>query len=327
MATLARGEPAAALPGPPADIALAAMTHWPYTVYAGDALGFDLIVNNRGPFVASNVLLRMEVPAGTTFLSFADAPQNPVHSTAQTPTVGGTGTVLVCIPIFVVQGTPGGFGYLAFKLRVVIDPSASPGSTVTGTATVASSRSVEELVFCPGANVDPIPENDSISATATVTGPADISLAMTASSETVYPGDAIGFRIAVDNRGPSDASNVALRMDIPAGTTFLSYRDASALQGNSAARLPAVGATGSAFVCIANARVSATAVDSLIFDITVVVDASAPAGSTISGTAKSLTNIERPMFERGWCLADNRDPVAENDSATANVTVGSQPSP
>src|SRR5437773_565631 len=67
--------PAAALPGPVADVSVNAGAS-PQAVPPGSTVSFGITVANGGPFDAVNVALRVEIPANTTFVSWGNVSES-----------------------------------------------------------------------------------------------------------------------------------------------------------------------------------------------------------------------------------------------------------
>jgi len=116
----------------------------PDPVTAGNNLTYTITVTNAGPSVAASVALSDTLPAGTTFVSLASSG----GWSCTTPAVGAGGAVSCSNPSFGLAGA-------VFTLVVKVDPSAS-GTVLSNTATVSS------------ATADPVPGNNSATATTTV---------------------------------------------------------------------------------------------------------------------------------------------------------------
>jgi len=117
-------------------------------VTAGNNLTYTLVVNNPGPSDAQSVLVSDPIPANTTFVSLA---QNGGPAfTCSTPAVGGTGTVNCSIATL-----PAGMS-VTFTLIVKVDATTADGTVLSNTVTVTSSTA------------DPVPGNNSATATTTV---------------------------------------------------------------------------------------------------------------------------------------------------------------
>ena len=154
---------------------------------------------------------------------------------------------------------------------------------------------------------------------AAVIGPvADVSVSTSASPQTVQPGSTFDITMTLDNAGPFDAKNVALRIAVPENTTFVSWADRSCCgPPRSTASTPAPGGTGTVNACIASIGVidpSHRGRISLV--LSVRVDPNVPQGQTITTTATVSEDRTDPL----WCPPTTYDPVPENNTATLTLT-------
>ncbi|MGH2490352.1 MAG: hypothetical protein ACRDF9_02485, partial [Candidatus Limnocylindria bacterium] len=109
----------------------------PDPVTAGSDVTYTLTVANAGPSDAQSVTLSDTVPAGTTFISFAQT-VGPIF-TCTTPAAGGMGTV-GCSAVTVAAGASA-----AFLFVVNVIASTPAGATISNTATVGASTSDPDL--------------------------------------------------------------------------------------------------------------------------------------------------------------------------------------
>ena len=198
---------AEAVPGPVADIGVF-VDATPRAVVPGGTLDIMIGLGNNGPFDAKNVVMRIGVPAHTTFLSisFSDS-RGYTGAQMITPPPGGTGTVNACIGMMGPADHPM-FSGVSFTMRVRVDADVAQGETITATATVPGARPADAL-WCPTTSYDPAPENNASTGSATASGPADISVAGSGSPDPVAPGSDLTYRLDVANAGPYDAENVS----------------------------------------------------------------------------------------------------------------------
>jgi len=223
--TFGQVHPAAAVIGPVADLSVKAGA-WQHVV-PGGLVDFDVAVSNAGPFDANNVVVRIAVPANTTFVSWANASRNRTDVPVFTPPPGGTGTVSACIGTLKKPANP--YDYyqgLTFLLRVRVDPNATQGLTITTTATVNAPRTADAL-WCPATTADPAPENNTATATTTVSGPADLAVSASASPDPVTAGSDLTYTLDVTNLGPYDAESVMLSDWFSPSTTLVSFSQES----------------------------------------------------------------------------------------------------
>ncbi len=135
---------------------------------------------------------------------------------------------------------------------------------------------------------DPVPANNSATASTPVAaGSANLSLTKTGPAS-VTPGQTVAFTITVTNAGPSDAAAVSVTDPTPAGLTFLSNT------GNCV----------TAFPC---------ALGTVPFGATRTITATYSVPSGYAGAS--------PIANAATVSSATSDPVAGNNSQTANVTV------
>src|SRR5205085_565793 len=96
-----------------------------------------------------------------------------------------------------------------FTVTMHVNASVPDGTLLRNTATVSSGTT------------DPIPGNDTSTATSTVNARADLAVIKTGPA-TIIAGTDVTYTISVSNNGPSDAQGVALADALPAGTTLVS---------------------------------------------------------------------------------------------------------
>jgi uncharacterized repeat protein (TIGR01451 family) len=129
---------------------------------------------------------------------------------------------------------------------------------------------------------------------------ADLSTTKVDGPDPVTAGTNLTYTITVSNAGPQSAALVSWSDTLPAGTTFVSLSNPG---GGWSCTTPAVGGTGT--VSCSNPSVG---LGDSIFDLTVLVDPSVPAGTVISNTATVTA-------------AGSADPNLGNESATATTDV------
>ncbi len=208
--------------GPAAADLSVTKTDSPDPVAPGANITYTIIVNNAGPSDAQTVSLTDAVPAGTTFVSFAE----PAGWTSIEPAVGGTGTVTSSRGSLASTAGP-----QTFTLIVRVNSPTADGTTITNTAAVSTSTT------------DADQTNNSDTETTTVSaaaGNADLSITKTDSPDPVAAGANLTYTIIVSSAGPNDAQSVSLADAIPAGTTFVSFAEPAGWTSTE----PAVGGTG-----------------------------------------------------------------------------------
>lgn len=251
-------------------------TDSPDPVLAGSDVTYTINVTNNGPDTSVNLTLSDSVPANTTFQSLA----HTASWTCITPAVGGTGAISCTAPSLSASQTD------AFTLVVKVNSGVAGGTTISNTASVASSTTF-----------DPTSPN-SVTETTTVKSSADLSITKTDSPDPVGVGNDIAYTITLTNGGLDAASTVTFADTVPANTTFRS------LSSNAGwtCTTPAVGGTGS--ISCTN---PSFAIGSVVFTLVARVGAAVADGTTISNTA----SINSPV---------TFDPDMGNNTATQTTT-------
>jgi uncharacterized repeat protein (TIGR01451 family) len=179
------------VPIPRADLELT-KTAPPGAVVPGGTVTFRLDVVNNGPTAAEAATVTDTLPAGLTFESGS-------------PGCAASGAVVTCQ-----LGTvaPGATATVSLTVQAA---AGAAGQTLTNVASAASTTP------------DPIASNNDDTDAIEVRPPsADLSIAKTASADTVEAGGAVGFTLDLENNGPDPAEAVVVTGTLPAGLTFVS---------------------------------------------------------------------------------------------------------
>lgn len=159
---------------------------------AGELVSLNGRVQNHGPDPATNVVVDLELPAGTAFESASSAPANVLSCT--TPAVGAGGAVRCTRP----SVTPNQL----VILRVTIRTSTSMAGTFFDTTARLSSSTP-----------DPVSANNASTSTVLVLGPdsrSDLSVRVTAFPSPVLPRATLVHEIIVTNHGPDPTTSAEL---------------------------------------------------------------------------------------------------------------------
>jgi uncharacterized repeat protein (TIGR01451 family) len=231
----------------------------PDPVTVGQILAYTVSVTNRGPSPASFVTVTNTLPVSVGILD----------ATPSQGFVTISGNVVVCN-----FGSISNSGIATATINVV--PILEGTILATASAT--------------GAQIDPILDNNSASAT-TVVGPStDLALGIVDIPDPVVTRSNLTYVISVTNRGPSSASGVVINDTLPAGVSVVSTNSS---QGS-------ISVSGSTVTCaLGNMTNGARAT------LTVVVT------STNSGTIFNTANV----------TGDQSDPDPSNNSASASTVV------
>src|SRR5215471_18573195 len=151
---------------PVADVGVTTVTVTP-DVSPNAQVIFALQVGNNGPSPASNAVLTNDVPANTTFVSFAQL-TGPVF-TCNSPAAGATGTTTCTV------ATLNNGDTATFLATYQVNGGASTGSSISDTANI-SSDTFDNHNGALDAHGVPTPNNNTATATATVsTAPCVLS--------------------------------------------------------------------------------------------------------------------------------------------------------
>lgn len=260
-------------------------TATPDAVVGGQDITYTVSVTNNGPDPASGVTLTDPVPTNTTFQSIA----NPAGWSCSAPPQGGTGSIVCTNPSLAVGATA------TFTIVVRADSGLPPQTSITNTATVSAS-----------ATADPVPTNDSASATTVVGSPpsADMNITNTVTPGSVAPDTTITYTITATNNGLTDASDVTISDPLPSTVTFVSVTPSA----GGSATAPASGTTGTV-TCV---WAGPTAVHE---------------SRTITIVCRVSNNVadETPIDNTATVTNGVYDPDPSNNTATATATVAIDP--
>lgn len=164
----------------------------PNPVTAGNNITYAQTVTNGGPASASTITLTETLPANTTFVSLTGPAGWTCTSTAP----------YTCTIASLAANATANFSFV-----VKVNATVASGTTVTDTASVASSTTS-----------DPNSANNTASVTTYVGDSADVSVTNSASPVPVQASNNITYTQVVANAGPSAASSVTLTEATPANT-------------------------------------------------------------------------------------------------------------
>ncbi|MGA8622528.1 MAG: C25 family cysteine peptidase, partial [Candidatus Sulfotelmatobacter sp.] len=268
----------------------------PNPVNAGQNITYSQTVTNGGPATASTVTLTETLPANTTFVSLSGAAGWACTSTAP----------YTCSIASLAANTPASFSFV-----VKVNTTVASGSTITDTASVASS-----------VTTDPNSGNNSASASVQVADSSDLSLTNSASPIPVIAGNTITYTQVVTNAGSSAATSATFTETTPPNTTFVQL---TPVPGGWSCILPPAGAAGT--VTCTN---PSFAIGTASFPVVVKVTAGTPAGTAINDTASvnSSTTDPNPANNAATAadvvaLATQADLITTNSALPASVAAGS----
>jgi len=250
----------------------------PDPVTTGGSVTYTLQVTNSGP---------SSVPAGTEFTSTLPAGFTISDLRAGAPASCTTSTTTGLVRC--AYGNPLAPGATWTSSIVATVGASAAGTTASYTATLTADAN------------DANTANDSATASTRVNAPtpesADVSLTGAASPEPVTAGGELTYTLSARNNGPDAASNVAISVTLPNGTTFVST-------SGSSCTAPQVGAGGT---------VSCTFAGSTPSGQTRTLTVVAAVGSGVAGGATLTANASAG--------SDVSDPNTANNTATLTSTV------
>ncbi|HEX8710071.1 MAG TPA: Calx-beta domain-containing protein, partial [Pyrinomonadaceae bacterium] len=181
----------------PADLALAKSVNNP-TPNVGGSVTFTITVSNNGPYAATGVSVKDQLPVGLTYVS--DDSGGAYNSTTGIWTIGtinASGSATLHITATVTSGATSGVTNTAEVFTSdQFDPNSTPGNNVPG-------------------------ENDQSSAAVRAQS-ADLSLSKTVNNPSPSVGESVVFTLTLSNAGPDAATNVQVGDSLPAGLQFVS---------------------------------------------------------------------------------------------------------
>ena len=268
---------------------VATMSAAPDPSYPGENVTFTSVVSNNGPASApaagAGVQWVMNVPAGTNFQSIGTV---PAGWSCATPAVAATSGTITCT--YQTAGVNQAFTTATtstFNPVFAVNAATPAGTTITGTATVNINGVTTN---------DNVPANNSASDTTSVVSStnADVAILKSVSPNSIGDGQYTNYSLVITNNGPATATNVNLSDTLPASLTFASIANAFNLSCSYNSGTTTIGCS-----------IPSLAVGN---SVTVTFVAQATTTGTIPNTA-SITG------------ADQTDPVAANNSSTANLNV------
>ncbi|MEG1832028.1 MAG: SdrD B-like domain-containing protein [Burkholderiaceae bacterium] len=174
-----------------ADVQVAAFTDTPDPVSAGGLVTYAARVDNSDIDAALDVVLRVSVPAGASFVS---APADCAFDAGRREVACSLGTV-------------GGKGEDVRNRSVTLRALGPGPTTITSVASVTSSN-------------DANPGNNSQSESTTVVSGANLGLAMSGSPNPVVGGGKLTYTLTASNGGPNTSNGIRIVNTLPPASIF-----------------------------------------------------------------------------------------------------------
>ncbi len=231
------------------------------TATIGETVHYTVTLTNLGPYAATGVVVRDQIPSGLTYVS---------NSATQGSYASGTGRWTV--------GSLGQGSGATLTLTATVN-AGGVGQTITDTASITEAD-----------QGDPNTGNNSASVAFTVTG-ADLALVMVVDNATPTAGDPVRYTLTLVNQGPDVATGVVVTDLLPQGVT---YQSSSPSQGGYAMgtgqwTVGSLARLASATLVI-NASVDAGEAGSTIINMAAITDASP--GDPASGNNLASAQIQ-----------------------------------
>jgi uncharacterized repeat protein (TIGR01451 family) len=169
------------------------------TTAGGPDLTYTLSLTNAGPSDAASVTVTDFLPAGETFVSATQATGTAIFG-CTSPAAGVVTCSAGSVPVHDSD---------TFLVVVSVAATVADGTMLTDTAVASSST------------FDPTAGDNVASVTTAVSAVADVGVTKTG-LPSLTAGQHATYTISVTNNGPSDALNVTLTDNLPAGETFVS---------------------------------------------------------------------------------------------------------
>lgn len=257
------------------------------------SVSFDYLleVENLGPDLAENVIVRDTLPASVTFVS----------ASSSTGSCSASGNVVTC-----------DLGAVAASATETITITVTPNTantTIYNSATVSTD------------SVDPDASNNTATERTDVDGgsstAADLSISKTDGSDPVVVGSNFDYTITVDNLGPDEATNVTVTDFLPDSVSFVSSTAAcSEDSGTVSCSLGTIpSGSGTSFDITVQANEPGVATNE------VTVSADQRDDDSSDNNASEDTTILPATADLALTKSDSVDPVAESSTLIYTLEV------
>jgi len=180
-----------------------------FTPNVGDVINFTVTVVNRGPSVATGVIVTDQLPSGYNYVSHTGGAYNPANGEWNIGTLAVNQTVTLTIAASV--NSTGVFLNLAEVTNANeddIDSTPDNGVDTDGDNEYIDDNGDED--DGDGATIDPNPV-------------IDLELEKSVNVTTATVGDQVIFTVEVSNRGPSTATGVVVTDQLPSGYSYFTH--------------------------------------------------------------------------------------------------------
>lgn len=196
------------------------------TPSVGQVVSYKLTITNDGPEPATNVAWHNRLPANLTFAGGSGATNSGDLVSGTIPSLAPGEATIISYQLQPQQ--PGQYLNAAqITASDVPDPDSQPNSGTgdgqddAATVDLRTTASNGAVYTSPNPNQVPLPPVQANQPPADPTK-ADLNLAMTTSSRTPKIGDLLTVTLRITNAGGLNATGVAVKLNLPAGTSFVS---------------------------------------------------------------------------------------------------------
>ncbi len=273
---------------PTADLSISKTA--PASATPGNSISYQLTLRNVGPSSANVATFSDAVPASITGVTASCA--NALGSAVCPASVSVVGNLVSGV----VPMLPSG-GSVVITINGTVVASAT--GSITNNATIA----------VPSGTIDPATGNNTSNATTALTPTADLVVSKVKLSPTgnLVPGQAVQYRIELNNAGPSNVLGATLSDPLPAGLSSMTWTCTVVGTADCDSASAGTGANGSGSMSLNNIQINAGVANKIV----VIVDGVVANGATnnVSNTATATTPV------------GTNDPNPANNSATAGGDV------
>jgi large repetitive protein len=243
------------------------------SVEAGEPIVYTLTATNNGPSNASGVVIKDQVPAGTTFVKAGPKPGSGTSGSCTE--AGGTVTCTVVGEISPIAPT----NKVEFEAEFLVETGRE--------------EELENEASVKGTEPDPNPANDTTKLKTPIGGLADVSIVKTGPSLPVLLGGTFSYKLEVANAGPSNANDVEVLDELPEELEFV---EAKAPTGVTCEELAGT-VTCELGTLLPNQPV-------VLIEVTVKAIALPPTGKKAVNTAKVASSTNDPKTENNVSTAE-----------------------
>jgi uncharacterized repeat protein (TIGR01451 family) len=261
----------------------------PDPVDVGDNLTYTLMVTNRGPSTAANVVVTESVPVGAVVNSIATT-QGVCDTTVE----------------------------FSFDCRLG-DLAANATATITVVVTPDLDGPLTNVASVDSATSDPDTTNNSATVVTTVLRrqEANLSVTKTDTPDPAIQGDEVTYTVTIVNNGPDTAANVVVT-DNTVGIPFV-FRSVQASQGTCAGGVCQLGAMAAGASATVTVLVAPLEAGTLVNTATVASDTFDP--DAANNTATENTTVRARQADLSITKIDDPDPVFAGSELTYTLTI------